>query len=98
MVQLAADIASSAHAVRVRPDDLTAAIARLMAATPLATPSPMSSIAMVVLSPPRRKAVHIRNSTEATRASAAATANRLHSRERAARRRKAEINRVELSA
>src|SRR5216683_4219214 len=98
MVQLVADAANSAHAARVRPADLTAAIARLTAAIPLATPSPMSSIAIVVLSPPRRNAVQMRNSTEATRASAAASANRLHSRERAARRRKLEIIRVVLSA
>src|SRR5712692_6527123 len=98
MVQLAADAASSAHAACVRPDDLTAATARLTAAIPLATPSPMSSIAMVVLSPPSRKAVQMRKRTEATRASAAATANRLHSGERAARRRKLEIIRVVLPA
>src|SRR5260370_41349351 len=98
MVQLVADAARSVHAARVRPDDLTAATARLTAAIPLATPSPMSSIAIVVLSPPRRKAVQMRKRTDATRASAAASANRLHSGERAARRRKTDITGVLLSA
>src|SRR5260370_34091202 len=98
IVQLVAAAASRPHPVRVRLDDLTAAIARLAAAIPLATPSPMSSSAMVVLSPPRRNVVQMRKRTEATKASAAATANRLHSGERAARGRQLEIIRVVSSA
>src|SRR5260370_15141331 len=97
-VQLVADAASSAHAVRVRLDDLTAAIARLAAAIPLATPSPMSSSAMVVLSRPRRNVVQMRKRTEATKPSAAPPANRLHPGERAGRRKKVEIIRVVVSA
>src|SRR5712692_47489 len=79
MVQLAAPAAISAQATRRRPDDRRAANKRLIAATADATPSPMSSTAIVDLSPPTRKAVQIRKATAAASASTAANANRLHS-------------------
>ena len=83
MVQLAADAASSIQATRSRPEDRAAAHARLIAAIPDATPSPMSSTAIVGLSPPIRNLVQIRNATEVTKASEAAIANRFHSLARA---------------
>src|SRR5713101_6398281 len=53
-VQLAAAAAISAHAARRRPDDRRAARARLIAATPDATASPMSSTAIVFAADPKR--------------------------------------------
>src|SRR5712691_10273039 len=79
MVQLAAPAAISVQAIRRRPDDLRAATPRLIAATADATPSPMSSTAIVDVSPPTRKAVQMRKATAAMSASNAAKANRLHS-------------------
>src|SRR5260370_39550188 len=73
-VQLAAAAAISAQAARRRPDDWRAAKARLIAATPDATASPMSATAIVVLEPPIRNAVQISNATANTNASNAANA------------------------
>src|SRR5713226_3336404 len=69
MVQLAAAAAISAQAIRRRPDERRAATARLIAATADATPSPISSTAIVDRSPPTRKAVQIRKATAAASAS-----------------------------
>ena len=85
MHQVAAPAPKSAHAVRVRPLERTAATARLTAAMPAATASPMSSIAIVVCSPPKRKICQTRKAAHTIATRAAATANRLHSRVRARR-------------
>src|SRR5207245_8528249 len=79
MHQLDAPAPSSANAERVRPLDRREATARLTAAMPEETPSPMSSIAMVVLSPPNRKICQTRKAAHTIATRADARAKRLHS-------------------